>query len=220
MLRTREKPCARCYHSDHPARNFERGTVPCLQNADVTKPHYRGGCAAFPKVFLRTGPGQGLAGLCKAFVVPSTHFSCKVVCPGRAVRPGAAISRPAARPAQDPTTTRPALPARAETALKTSAAPSFRRPGEPTAGIGAAWEAWRHCARRPRNTAPKHWPHPKRTRSAHHAGGGPAPGRGPVALNSCKVQGRPRAWAGDRHQAPQQGRCSQGTAVYLGAVNI
>ena len=60
MLRTRDKTCARCCHSGHPARNFERGTGPCLQNADVTKPHYRGGCAAYRKGVLTHRPRWGL----------------------------------------------------------------------------------------------------------------------------------------------------------------
>ena len=75
MLKTRAKTCARCCHSDHPARNFERGAGPCLQNADVTKPHYRGGCAALRKVFSSTGPGQGLRRLWHGFMVPGQALS-------------------------------------------------------------------------------------------------------------------------------------------------
>ena len=79
MLKTRAKTCARCCHSDHPARNFERGAGPCLQNADVTKPHYRGGCAALRKVFSSTGPGQGLRRLWHGVVVPGQALSVWLV---------------------------------------------------------------------------------------------------------------------------------------------
>ena len=63
MLKTRAKTCARCCHSDHPARNFERGAGPCLQNADVTKPHYRGGCAAYWKGVFKHRPRSGVAAI-------------------------------------------------------------------------------------------------------------------------------------------------------------
>ena len=79
MLKTRAKTCARCCHSGHPARNFERGAGPCLQNADVTKPHYRGGCAALRKVFSSTGPGQGLRRLWHGVVVPGQALSVWLV---------------------------------------------------------------------------------------------------------------------------------------------
>ena len=41
MLKTRDKTCARRCRSGHPVRN--------RQIRDVTKPHYRGGCAAYRK---------------------------------------------------------------------------------------------------------------------------------------------------------------------------
>ena len=61
-----------------PPETMKHGTAPYLQNPDVTKPHYRGGCTAYRKGVLTHRPLSRLRGLWHA---PDRNLSLREIFP-------------------------------------------------------------------------------------------------------------------------------------------